>query len=169
MNVHLPRISIIAAIAENGVIGANGRLPWHLPMDLRHFREITMGKPLLMGRRTHESIGRPLPGRHNIVLSRDGGYRAAGCTVVNSLGAAFEAAAPTDEIMVMGGAHLYALLLPCAQRMYLTEVHASVEGDTFFPAFDRSVWQETGRTDFDADERHAYPYSFVVLERVNRG
>jgi dihydrofolate reductase len=154
-------------MAENGVIGANGRLPWHLPADLRHFREITMDKPLLMGRRTHDSIGRPLPGRHNIVLSRDGGYRAAGCTVVNSLDAAIEAAAPADEIMVMGGAQLYALLLPLARRMYLTEVHARVEGDTFFPPFDRGAWLEIERADFDADARHAYRYSFVVLERMD--
>ncbi len=162
------RLSLIAALADNGVIGRDNGLPWRLPADLRHFKALTMGKPILMGRRTCESIGRPLPGRHNIVLSRDPAFRAEGCTVVRSVDEALAAAAGSDELMVIGGAQLYALLLDRADRLYLTLVHAEVEGDARFPEFDRDAWREIGREDFAADENNEYDYSFVVLERMPR-
>jgi len=160
------RLSLIVAMDRNGVIGANGVLPWRLPADLQHFREVTMGKPIVMGRRTHESIGRPLPGRENIVISGQPGYRARGCTVLDSLDAALRHCAAQDEAFVMGGAELYRQTLGRADRIYLTEVHADVEGDTTFPPWDREVWREIERRDFGSDEANLYCYSFVILERV---
>ena len=145
------RLSLIAALADNGVIGQGNRLPWHLPADLVHFKRLTLGKPVLMGRRTYESIGRPLPGRLNIVLTRDPGFVAEGCVVVHSLDEALKAAAGHAELMVMGGATLYARLFPEVQRLYLTRVHATLEGDVRFPAFDERQWRETSREDCAAD------------------
>lgn len=159
-----PRVNIVVAMADNGVIGRDGGLPWHLPGDLRRFREVTMGHPLVMGRRTHESIGRVLPGRLNIVISRDPSCAAAGCVVVPTLEAALAAAGDAREIMVVGGAAVYAAALPLAARLFITEVHATVDGDVRFPACERRQWREVAR------EPHAgeggYDYSFVVLERV---
>lgn len=162
------RLSLIAAMADNRVIGRDNRLPWRLSADLQHFRRVTMGKPLLMGRRTYESIGRPLPGRHNIVLTRDPAYRAPGCTVVHSLDEALRAASDSEEIMVMGGAELYRQLLARAERLYLTLVHAEVEGDVHFPDIDPGEWREISREDFSADDNNEFDYSFVVLERTHR-
>ena len=158
------RVNIVVAMADNGVIGRDGGLPWSLPGDLRRFREVTMGHPLVMGRRTHESIGRVLPGRLNIVISRDPACALAGCVVLPTLEAALAAAGDASEIMVVGGAVVYAAALPLATRLFITEVHATVDGDVRFPDFDRAAWREVAR------EAHAgegdYDYSFVVLERA---
>jgi dihydrofolate reductase len=124
-----------------------------------------MGKPIIMGRKTHESIGRPLPGRENIVLSLDTGYRAEGCTVMHSLEEVYAYLKERDEIIFMGGADVYAQVLDVADRIYLTEVHAGVAGDTLFPRFDRSAWKETEREDFSADDRNEFDYSFVTLQK----
>ncbi len=158
-------LSIIVAMDRNRAIGAGGTLPWHLPADLRHFREITMGKPIIMGRRTHESIGRPLPGRDNIVISRNPEFQAPGCRVMGGMAAVLEGLGGVDEAMVIGGASLYAEALSLADRMYLTEVHAEVVGDVFFPEFDRGRWRELHREHHPADEKNRLPHSFVLLER----
>lgn len=159
-------LSIVVAYDQRQLIGADGTLPWHLPADLKHFRAITMGKPIVMGRRTHESIGRPLPGRTNIVVSSDRGYRSAGCIVANDLDAALTAAREfADEVMVIGGSTLYAAALPGAGRIYLTEVHGAFEGDVYFPAYDKSLWSEVERSDHAADVANPYSYSFVVMDR----
>lgn len=160
-------LSLVVAMGRNRVIGHNATLPWHLPADLRHFKRITWGKPLLMGRTTHESIGRPLPGRHNIVLSRNPNYRADGCTIVSSLDAALAAAGEAEELMIIGGAEIFQRTLPLAARIHLTEVQAEPPGDTFFPEIDATDWRERSREDHPADERNPHVYSFVVLERRN--
>ncbi len=159
-------VALIAAVADNGVIGIDNRLPWHLPGDLQWFKRQTLGKPIVMGRRTFQSIGRPLPGRENIVVSRDPDFRAAGCRVVGSLDEALEAASGAPEVMIIGGAELYRQTLPRAQRLYLTRVHANVEGDARFPEVDSSQWREVAREDHGADGRNPYDYSFVILERI---
>lgn len=158
-------ISIIVAMDNNGVIGNEGRLPWCLSSDLKHFKKITMGKPIVMGRKTHESIGKPLPGRENVVISRDKDYIAKSCTVLHSLECVYARFHNVDEIMIMGGAELYQQTIDKATRMYLTEVHADLKGDTYFPGFDREQWEEIERYDFKADENNEYDYSFVILER----
>ena len=157
--------SLVVAVARNGVIGRDNALPWHLPADLAHFKKVTLGHPVIMGRRTHESIGRALPGRDNIVVSRDRGYASAGCTVVDSLDAAWEAAGAADEACVIGGTSLFREALPGADVIHLTEVEADVPGDTFFPDFDRREWQETEIARHAADTRNAYPIRIVRLER----
>lgn len=147
-------------------IGRDGTLPWHLPNDLRRFRAITMGKPILMGRRTHASIGRPLPGRRNLVLSRDPAYTASGCETFTTLDAALATIAPDSEAMIVGGAELYRQTLPRAHRLYLTDVLAYTQGDVFFPALDPGAWREVWVEHHARDARHAYAYRFRVLERV---
>lgn len=165
-----PAISFVVARADNGVIGRDNALPWHLPADLKHFKRLTVGKPVVMGRRTFESIGKPLPGRHNIVLTRDAAWHAEDVTVVTNLAEAIAASGldpktRADEVMIIGGAAIYAEALPIATRVYLTEIHATPEGDTRLPAFNPSRWHETAREDHPAeDDRPAY--SFVTLERV---
>lgn len=140
----MARVSLIVAMARNGVIGRDGGLPWHLPEDLRHFKELTLGKPIIMGRLTHESIGRPLPGRTNIVISRNPAHDAPGCVVVTSLADAIKHAATLvgvdGEVMVIGGAQIYREALPRADRLYLTRVEVDAEGDTVFPELDASDW-----------------------------
>jgi dihydrofolate reductase len=158
-------VSIVVATDDQGGIGLGGGLPWHLPEDLKRFKALTMGKPIVMGRRTHDSIGRPLPGRHNIVISRQPGLRIEGCTVVDSLEAALAAAGPVPEVVVIGGADVYRLALPCAETLYLTRVHADVGADTFFPALDAADWEEVAREECPADERHAHALSYVTLRR----
>ena len=158
-------ISLIVAMDRRGVIGAGGDLPWRLSDDLKQFKAITMGKPLVMGRKTHESIGRPLPGRRNIVLTRQQGYTAQGCVVCYDVESVLAACAGFEEVMVMGGATLYELFLPRAGRIYLTRVQAEVDGDTWFPPFDESAWNEVERQERQADARNEYPVSFRVLER----
>lgn len=159
-------ISLIAAMAEDRVIGIDNRLPWRLPADLQHFRRLTLGKPVLMGRKTFDSIGKPLAGRRNIVVTQDRAFRADGVEVAHSVDAALAAAAAAPELMVIGGASFYAQLLPRADRLYLTEIHHRFAGDAYFPAFDARGWRETSRSDHAADATNPYPYSFVVLERV---
>ena len=160
-----PRVSLIVAMAQNGVIGRANGLPWRLPEDLRRFKASTMGKPILMGRKTFESIGRPLPGRLNIVLTRAADWSAAGVTVVHTIEAALAAAGDAAELMVIGGAEVYQLVMPFARRIYLTHVHAEVVGDTFFPAFDPAQWVDLECEAYPADERNAYPLTFMTLER----
>ena len=159
------KISLIAAMADNGVIGRNNRLPWRLSADLQRFKALTMGKPIVMGRKTWESIGRPLPGRTNIVVTRDVGYRAEGCVVVHSVDQALEVAAGSDEVMVIGGANLYQQLLGRADRLYITQVRADVEGDAWFPEFDRTQWREVEHESHSRDEKNEYDYAFMTLER----
>lgn len=160
-----PRVALVVAMARNGVIGRGNGLPWTLPEDLRRFKATTMGKPLLMGRKTHESIGRPLPGRLNVVLTRDQGWRAPGVSVVHTLAQGLDAAGEAGELMVIGGAEIYRLVMPRAHRIYLTRVQADVAGDTYFPPLDPQEWVEVARDDYPADERNAFPLSFVTLER----
>lgn len=164
-----PRISLIAALDRRGVIGRGGRLPWHLPADLRRFRRLTVGKPVIMGRKTHESIGRPLPQRVNIVLTGTPGYEAPGCLVVHSLDDALAAAGEAEEVMVIGGARLFEQFLPRADRLYLTLIEAETAGEVFFPAFRRADWEEVFRESHEADAVHPYPYTFIVLERRQGG
>jgi dihydrofolate reductase len=160
------QLALIAALARNRVIGRDDRLPWHLPADLRFFKQTTMGKPLVMGRRTWESIGRPLPGRRMIVLSRDPDYRAAGCTVAHALGEALEMVSVVPEVMVIGGASLYEQTLPLAERLYLTQVEADVAGDAWFPSWNPREWQLVWEETHPADVDHAWPYRFQRLERM---
>jgi dihydrofolate reductase len=160
------RIALIAAMAENRVIGRENRLPWRLSADLRRFKSLTMGKPVIMGRKTYESIGKPLPGRSNIVVTRDRDYRAQGCRVVHSLEQALEAAAGHDEVMVIGGAQLYRQTLDRAERMYLTLVKTELDGDALFPQIEMRHWRELERESHRADEKNEYDYDFVTLERV---
>ena len=160
-------VSLIAAVARNGVIGRNGALPWSLPDDLRRFRELTTGHHILMGRKTHESIGRPLPGRTNLVLSRSGAYRAPGCQIFSDLDPALARAqaAGENETFVIGGAAIYELALARTQRIYLTRIHAEVTGDTLFPALDEARWKESARTEHPIDESHEQAFALTVLEK----
>ena len=166
------KLALVWAMAQNRVIGRNNNLPWYLPEDLKYFKRITLGKPVIMGRRTFDSIGKPLPGRTNIVVTRNTAFQPEGVKTVNSLEAArdlCESIADIDgvnEAMVIGGSEIYHLALPLADKLYLTEVHADVEGDALFPVFDRSAWRETFREDFAASGQNPYPYSFVVLEKA---
>ena len=159
------RLTLVVAVAENGVIGRDGSLPWRLPEDLKHFRRLTIGNTVLMGRKTFESLGKPLEGRANWVLSRDPAFAPPGAQVFRDLAAAL-AQQPQGELLVIGGAELYRQALPLAGRLELTQVHAQVDGDTWFPHYDAAQWRETGRVDHAADERHAYAYSFLKLDRI---
>lgn len=153
------------AVAENGVIGRGNRLPWHLPADLRHFKSITLGHPVIMGRRTFESIGRPLPQRRNLVLSRDPHCSAAGAEVAGSLAAALEQVNAATEVFVLGGAAVFAAAMPHAEQIYLTRVHALIDGDTTFPALDEQ-WQLISSHHHDADADNALPHSFQLWQRT---
>ena len=159
------RLTLIAALADNGVIGRDGTLPWHLPDDLRRFKSLTMGRPILMGRRTFESIGRALPGRRNLVLTRGSQPLPAGVQAVASLASALEKCARDPELCVIGGAEVYRQTLPQADRLELTLVHAIVEGDVTFPDFPADRWREVARIDHGADDRHACAMTFLTLER----
>ena len=161
-----PRLSIIVAMARNGVIGARGSIPWHLPDELKRFRNITMGHHIIMGRKTWESIGRPLSGRTSVVVTRQAGYSAPGAIVAHSLDNAIEACRGDEEIFVIGGAELYAQALPHADRIYLTVVDADIEGDTWMPELDARRWREIASQSFTAVERHTYPYRCSILERA---
>jgi dihydrofolate reductase len=160
-----PSVALIVAMARNGVIGRGNAMPWHLPADLKRFRTLTLGKPILMGRRTYDAIGRALPGRDNLVMTRTRDWRAAGVTGVHSVDEALQRAAPSAELAVIGGAEVYQLTLPLASRIYLTRVLADVDGDTFFPQFSPHEWRDTECSEYAADERHAYAMKFVTLER----
>ncbi len=152
-------------MARNRVIGRDNRLPWRLPADLAYFKQVTLGHPVIMGRRTWESIGRPLTGRSNIVVTRNPGYLAPGTTVVGSLEAAWQAAGTAEEACVIGGTSIFAEALPTADRIHLTEVDAEVQGDTYFPPFERSQWIEREIARHPRDERHEYAFRIVLLER----
>lgn len=165
------RLSLMVAKASNRVIGRNNKLPWYLPNDLKYFKQVTFGKPVIMGRKTWDSLGKPLPGRTNIVITRQPDFQAEGAKVVATLEEAVTMAENVafiegqDEAVVMGGAEIYALALPKADRLYLTEVHAEVDGDTWFPEYDTAEWKEIGREDFPAEGPNPYDYSFAVYER----
>jgi dihydrofolate reductase len=162
------RLSLVVAMARNRVIGRDNALPWRLPADLAHFRKVTMGHPVVMGRRTFESIGKALPGRKNIVITHNREYAAPGCIVVNSLDEAWKAAGNAEEVCVIGGTTLFDETLLLADVIHLTEVGSDVEGDTFFPEFDRSEWNEKEIARQPADERHAYPLRILELTRKLR-
>lgn len=163
-----PAISLVAAVADNGVIGADGGMPWHLPADLARFKQLTLGKPVLMGRLTWEAIGKALPGRINLVLTRDVNWHAAGAIRVGSLEEALQAAGSSGaaELMVIGGAEVYRQALPLARRIYLTRIHAEPWGDTHFPDLEPGDWQEVARREQLSDERNAWDLTFAVLERT---
>jgi dihydrofolate reductase len=154
----------LVAMADNGVIGRGNGLPWRLPDDLRRFKALTLGHAVLMGRRTFDSIGHALPGRRNLVLTRDGEWQAPGCEPVHSLEEAL-GRAPDATLFVIGGAEVFSLAWPVVRRLELTEVHADVEGDTRLRGFDRAGWREVAREEHAADARHAHPFSFVTLVR----
>ncbi|MDJ0813495.1 MAG: dihydrofolate reductase [Woeseiaceae bacterium] len=158
-------ISLIVAASTNNVIGNKGDLPWRLSDDLKRFKALTMGKPIVMGRKTYESIGRPLPGRQNIVITRQEDLVAEGCDVVASPEAAIEAAGDADEIMIIGGSHIYSVFLPIADRIYLTRVQADVDGDAFLPPVDEREWRLTSSVSHAADADNDYASKFIVLDR----
>ena len=160
------RIAAVVAMAENRVIGSHNKLPWHLPADLQHFKKITMGKPIVMGRKTFESIGRPLPGRCNIVISRDTDFQAPGCVVVHSIDCALAAADYSDEVCVIGGALIYEHMLPRIQRIYMTMIHYEVEGDAHFPPLNMAEWAEQDRVEHHSDDLNGYDYSFIIYDRL---
>ncbi|HKW77552.1 MAG TPA: dihydrofolate reductase [Candidatus Limnocylindria bacterium] len=162
----MKRIAFVVARDRRGVIGKGGALPWRLPDDMKHVRALTVGKPLIMGRRTYESIGRPLPDRLNIVLTRDAAFRADGVSVARSIEEALVFAGDAPEVIVFGGAEVFRRFLPMTDRIYLTEVDADVGGDTYFPALDPKEWRELEYEDHAADERHPYAFRYVTLERV---
>jgi dihydrofolate reductase len=163
-----PRFGLVVAMDRDRVIGRDGTLPWHLPDDLARFRSITMGKPIVMGRRTHESIGRALPGRRNLVLTGDPDYEAPGCEVCASLDEALARCAQVPEVMIIGGAAVYREALARACRLYLTEVDATVGGDVHFPPLEADDWRELSCEAHPRDARHAYDFRYRVLERVSR-
>ena len=158
-------VSLVVAVADTGVIGRDNALPWHLPDDLKHFKRVTLGKPVVMGRKTFESIGKPLPGRTNIVVTRDTNYRREGVTVVHSADAALAAAGEAEEVMVIGGADLFRLFLPRARRVHLTRVHGNVAGDVHWPPLDEDLWHRSDAQAHPADERHSYAMTFELWEK----
>jgi dihydrofolate reductase len=161
-----PLVSLVVAATENDVIGRDNDMPWHLPDDLKYFKARTMGKPMLMGRKTFESIGKPLPGRTSLVLTRDPSWSVEGVVVVRSLDEALAWARNAPELCAIGGAEIFRLVLPLARRLFLTRIHATIPGDTFFPKIDPAEWREVERTEHPADERHAYAMSFLTLDRA---
>jgi dihydrofolate reductase len=175
---HGPIVSMVVAATENDVIGRDNGMPWHLPDDLKYFKARTMGKPMLMGRKTFESIGKPLPGRTSVVMTRDPNWKHDGVVVVRSLDEALRwvassaanapanAASGVRELCAVGGAEIFRLVWPLAKRLFLTRIHANIEGDTFFPKVEAREWREVERTEHAADERHAYAMSFLTLDRV---
>ncbi|MEO1889666.1 MAG: dihydrofolate reductase [Cycloclasticus sp.] len=159
-------ISMIVAMGDNNAIGKDNELLWHLPEDFKHFKKTTMGKPILMGRKTYESIGKPLPGRENIVITRDKAFTVDGVTIVNSIDAALSVSQQYDEVMIIGGASFYQQMLPMVNRLYLTLVHHTFDADAFFPDINEDEWVEMERREYAADERHRYSFSFVTLDRT---
>ncbi len=159
-----PTISLIAAVSKNMVIGKDNKMPWHLTEDLQYFKKMTLGKPIIMGRKNHQSIGQTLPKRHNIILTRSTNYFAEGCTVVYSLEDALDAASTdADEIMIIGGGDIYKLFLPMADKLYITEIDKVIEGDVYFPEFDRDEWQQTSKT--PGVSENGINYHFVTYEK----
>ena len=158
------RLAIIAAVARNGVIGHRNRMPWHLPEDLKRFRQLTLGHAVIMGRRTFESIGWPLAGRNNIVVTRSPDWTRSGCHTAHSLAAALAAVREPQDAFVIGGAQIYALALPIASRLYMTEIECDFEGDAFFPEFDRSRWRQASRESRVLDGAGGFSYHFVAYD-----
>lgn len=163
--MNAPRVSVIAALAKNRVIGIENRLPWRLPEDLAHFKALTLNHPILMGRKTFESLGRPLPGRTNIVITRNVDYRRDGCLVADSIPAAIALCEDADEVFFIGGAELYAQVIPLADRLYLTEVDVDAQGDAWFPDYDRSAFREISRESHTGGKGDTLRFDFVVYER----
>jgi dihydrofolate reductase len=162
----MTQLSMIVATADNGIIGNDNQMPWHLPADLAYFKKVTLGKPIIMGRKTFESIGRPLPGRRNIVISRNGQYNATGVECVTSVEAALELVNDVEEIMVIGGGAIYQHCMPFATRLYVTHIKADIAGDTQFPQFDTAVeWQKTSGDLFQADDKNNYDLDFCIYQR----
>ena len=157
-------VSIVVAIAQNNAIGKDNKLLWHLPKDLKHFKDITSGHTVIMGRKTYESVGKPLPNRRNIIITRKN-ISIDGCEVVNSIDQALKLSASEDEIFIVGGAEIYNQALSLTDRIYLTIVHHKFDGDTYFPDIKDDIWKETERQDHEPDEKHLYPYSFITLDR----
>lgn len=161
------KLSLILAVAENKVIGNDNKLAWHLPADLKYFKNLTNGHHIIMGRKTYESIGKPLPNRTTVIITRNTAYKANGCIVVNSLQAAIAAAKNDEEAFIIGGAEIFQQALPVADVVYLTQIHASFEGDTFFESLNLNEWQLTSKQRFEPDEKNKYSYSFCTYTRIN--
>jgi dihydrofolate reductase len=157
----MTHLSLIVAMDENRLIGSDNQLPWHLPADLAFFKRTTMGKPILMGRKTYQSIGRPLPGRRNVVITRDPDFKADGCDIAHSIDAALAICCDDDEVMLIGGASLYEQILVRADSLYITHIQHSFKGDAWFPELDTSRWKVAEKQDFAADVNNSYPFSFV--------
>lgn len=164
----MSEIALIVGMGNNRVIGKDNQIPWHLSADLQYFKKTTLGKPVVMGRRTYESIGKPLPGRHNIVITRNQQWAVDGVSVAHSLDDALQLAADEkpSEMMIIGGSHLYTEALPRAQRLYVTHVDIDVAGDTFFPQWDQHVWHEVSRESHQKDDKNPFDYCFCVYERT---
>jgi len=158
-------ISFVAAMGRNKAIGKDNSLPWKLPADMKHFKDLTKGKPVIMGRKTYESIGKPLPNRKNIILTRDKNYKSKQCIVVHSVEEALSAAGSSEEAMVIGGSQVYHKFLPRTNKMYLTIIGADFEGDAYFPDYDKRDWKETHCEKHNADEENKFSYTFLTLER----
>ncbi|MDM5315332.1 dihydrofolate reductase [Fictibacillus sp. b24] len=156
-------ISFVVAMDENRAIGKDNDLPWYLPNDLKHFKNVTMGKPIVMGRKTYESIGKPLPGRENIVVTRDDNYQAEGTTIVHSVDDVLKKDA--EELCVIGGTEIFKLFMPVADRLYVTEIHHTFDADTYFPEINRDEWREVSRKPGILDEKNKYAHDFVVFEK----
>lgn len=156
-------IHLIGCMAKNRVIGKDNKMPWHLPAELAYFKKVTTGHAVLMGRKTYESIGRPLPNRENIILTRDETYKAEGCTVINNIN---QVLGRTDEIFVIGGAELYNQFIDRADRLYVTLIDEEFEGDTFFPKIDEDIWHVASKTEGVRDEKNPYDFSFLIYERI---
>ncbi len=161
------KISVIAAMSQNHIIGRDGALPWHLPTDLARFKSITTGHTVIMGRKTFESVGQPLPNRRTIVITRNNDYQGAGVFIAHSLDEALDHAAREDEVFILGGEAVYRIALPRADRLYLTIIHATIEGDTYFPTLDFDDWKLVEDERHEADDRHAYAFSFRRYERTS--
>lgn len=161
-------ISLVAAAAENNIIGKENALPWRLPADLKFFKNLTMGHTMIMGRKTFQSVGKPLPGRKTIIITRDRSFAAEGCIVLGSLSEAFEYCKNEEEIFVVGGAEIYHQSLPLSDKIYLTRVHGIFAGDTYFPEIPPNEWKELSREEFRADEKNIYPYSFIQYTRIKK-
>ncbi|MGG1574168.1 dihydrofolate reductase [Fictibacillus sp. NRS-1165] len=157
-------ISFVFAMDENGLIGNRNELPWHLPADLQYFKKVTMGKPIVMGRKTFDSIGKPLPGRENIILTRNESFQAEGCTIIHSVQQALER--KEEEVCVIGGAEVFSLFMPYVQRMYITKINESFQGDTYFPEIDESEWKLVSETPGIVDGKNKYSHDFLVMEKI---
>lgn len=161
------KLSIIVALSENNVVGINNQLPWHLSVDLKRVKALTMGHHLIMGRKTYESIGKPLPGRTNVIITRNKNYKAEGCVVVSDLHQALETSIGDNEVFIFGGGEIFREAMPLVDKIYMTRIHLVIDGDTHFPEINPASWKETSRQDFETDEKNNYRYSFIELEKIS--